>query len=56
VARQAIRRFGLGTIAYPVATVLGLLWPPLVLVAMAGLTIYYMAEHTPILPTTTGGS
>ncbi len=53
VARRAIRRFGLGTIAYPVATVLGLLWPPLILVAMAVLTMYYMAEHTPILPTTT---
>lgn len=50
-ASRAIRRFGLGTIAYPVATVLGLIWPPLVLVAMALLTIYYMGEHTPILPT-----
>ncbi len=53
VAKRAIRRFGLGTIAYPVATVLGLIWPPLVLVAMALLTVYYMREHTPILPTTT---
>ena len=51
VAKQAVRRFGFGTIAYPIATLLGLLWPPLVLVAMAGLTTYYMAEHTPILPT-----
>lgn len=53
VAKQAIRRFGLGTIAYPVATALGLIWPPLVLVAIAALTIYYMSERTPILPTAT---
>lgn len=56
VAKQAIRRFGLGTIAYPVTTALGLIWPPLVLVALSGLTIYYMSEHTPILPTTTAAS
>ena len=52
VAKQAIRRFGLGTIAYPIATGLGLIWPPLILVAMAVLTLYYMIEHTPILPST----
>ncbi len=52
VAKRAIRRFGLGTIAYPVATALGLIWPPLLLGAMAVLTMYYMSEHTPILPTT----
>ncbi len=52
VAKHAIRRFGLGTIAYPIATGLGLIWPPLILVAMAVLTLYYMIEHTPILPTT----
>ena len=28
VGRRAVRRFGLGTIAYPVATAAGLLWPP----------------------------
>jgi uncharacterized membrane protein len=53
VAKRAIRRFGLGTIAYPIATALGFIWPPLILVAMAVLTLYYMTEQTPILPTTT---
>jgi uncharacterized membrane protein len=53
VASRAIRRFGLGTIAYPAATALGLIWPPLILIAIAGLSIYYMVEHTPILPTRT---
>lgn len=52
VAKQAIRRFGLGTIAYPAAAALGLIWPPLVLIAMAALNIYHMSEHTPILATT----
>jgi uncharacterized membrane protein len=50
VGNRAIRRFGLGTIAYPVATALGLLWPPLMLVAIGVLAIYYMAEQTQILP------
>ncbi len=49
-ARQAVRRFGLGTIAYPVATLAGLAWPPLVLVAVGVLAIYYMLEQTQILP------
>jgi uncharacterized membrane protein len=50
VGNRAIRRFGLGTIAYPVATALGLLWPPLMLVAIGALAVYYMAEQTQILP------
>ncbi|HEV2886112.1 MAG TPA: TMEM175 family protein [Jatrophihabitans sp.] len=50
VGRRAVRRFGLGTIAYPVATVAGLLWPPLILIAIGLLALYYMAEQTPILP------
>ncbi len=50
VGNRAIQRFGLGTIAYPVATALGLIWPPLILVIMAGLSLYYMAEQTQILP------
>jgi uncharacterized membrane protein len=50
VGRAAVRRFGLGTIAYPAATVLGLLWPPLILVAMGAMAAYYMAEQTQILP------
>lgn len=52
VGNQAIRRFGLGTIAYPIATALGLLWPPLILITMGGLAAYYMAEQTQILPST----
>jgi hypothetical protein len=53
VGNKAIRRFGLGTIAYPVATVLGLLWPPLMLMAIGALAIYYMTEQTQLLPSTT---
>jgi hypothetical protein len=50
VAKRAVRRFGLGTIAYPVATAAGLLWPPLILIAIGVLAVYYMAEQTQILP------
>ena len=50
VGRRAIRRFGLGTVAYPAATLLGLIWPPLILIAMGALAGYYMTEHTQILP------
>ena len=50
VAKVAVRRFGLGTIAYPVATAAGLVWPPLTLIAIGLLGIYYMAEQTQILP------
>lgn len=53
VGRRAIRRFGLGSIAYPVATALGLLWPPLMLIAIGVLGIYYVTERTTILPTDT---
>lgn len=53
VGNKAILRFGLGTIAYPVATALGLLWPPLMLIAIGALAIYYMTEQTQILPSTT---
>jgi uncharacterized membrane protein len=51
VARRAVRRFGLGTVAYPAATGLGLLWPPAILIAIGALAVYYMAEQTQILPT-----
>ena len=50
VAKRAVQRFGLGTIAYQTATVAGLLWPPLILIAMGVLAVYYMAEQTQILP------
>ena len=45
--RRAIRQFGLGTLAYPAATIAGLIWPPLMLLALSGLAIYY-AARTPI--------
>jgi TMEM175 potassium channel family protein len=51
VAKRAVRRFGLGTVAYPAVTVAGLVWPPLVLIAIGVLAVYYMAERTQILPT-----
>ena len=48
--RRAVRRFGLGTVAYPVATAGGLLWPPLTLIAIGGLAVYYTLEQTQLLP------
>jgi hypothetical protein len=37
---STVGRFGPGAIAYPAATLLGLLWPPLILVGMAGVAAY----------------
>lgn len=54
VAKRAVRRFGLGTIAYQLATAAGLFWPPLILIAIAVLAVYYMAEQTQILPNADG--
>jgi uncharacterized membrane protein len=54
VARRAVRRFGLGTVAYPVATIAGLVWPPLILIAIGGLTSYYALEQTQMLPAADG--
>jgi hypothetical protein len=48
--KRAVRRFGLGTIAYQVAAAAGLFWPPLILIAIGLLAVYYMAEQTQILP------
>jgi uncharacterized membrane protein len=48
--RRAIRRFGLGTLAYPAATIAGLVWPPLMLIALTVLAIYYAIERTPHNP------
>ena len=47
---RAIRRFGLGTLAYPAATIAGLIWPPLMLLALTILAIYYAIERTPNNP------
>jgi len=50
VGARAVRRFGLGSIAYPIATGAGLIWPPLILITMGALAAYYMAEQIQILP------
>jgi uncharacterized membrane protein len=50
VGRKAVLRFGVGSLAYPVATGIGLLWPEVMLLAYLALAAYYMFEHTPILP------
>ena len=48
--RVALWRFGIGTVAYPISTGLGLAWPPLMLITTGVLAIYYMFEQTQILP------
>ena len=48
VGKRAIRRFGLGTLAYPAATIAGLLWPPLILVAIGALALYYARQQATI--------
>jgi uncharacterized membrane protein len=50
VGQAAIRRFGLGSTAYPIATAIGLIWPPFVLVGMGAICLYYVVEQTAILP------
>ena len=49
LGKRALHRFGLGTLAYPAATIAGLIWPPLILVAIGALTLYYALQQ----PTTT---
>lgn len=51
--RKAVRRFGLGLYVYPVIVMIGLAAPIIMLILMAALTIFYIAEQTPILPLTT---
>ena len=51
-----MRRFGLGLYLYPVITAIGLASPIVMLILMAALTIFYIAEQTPILPSTTAES
>jgi uncharacterized membrane protein len=50
VGARAVRRFGLGSVLYPMAGLLGVVWPPLVLIMTGGLAGYYVFEHTAILP------
>jgi uncharacterized membrane protein len=49
--RDALRRFGLGTLLYPIATLVGLINAPVMLLLYAGLTLYYILDQTPLLPT-----
>jgi len=48
--RAALIRFGIGNIAYPVATGIGLLWPPSMLITTGSMAVYYMFEQTQLLP------
>jgi uncharacterized membrane protein len=48
--RRAVRRFGLGTLVYPVVMVVGLFSPTIMLLLYAALTMFYVLEQTPILP------
>jgi uncharacterized membrane protein len=48
--RRAVRRFGLGTLVYPVVTVVGLLSPTIMLLLYGALTMFYVLEQTPIMP------
>jgi uncharacterized membrane protein len=49
VGRQAVRRFGIGALIYPVAIALGLWSAPLMLLVMAVVTGYYMFEQSQIV-------
>jgi uncharacterized membrane protein len=48
--RKAIRRFGLGTLIYPLVVVIGLFSPTIMLLLYAVLTVFYVLEQTPIMP------
>lgn len=50
VGRRAVRRFAIGNVAYPIATLLGLVWPPLMLFAVGGITLYYAVDQFQVLP------
>jgi uncharacterized membrane protein len=47
--RRAVRRFGLGTLVYPLVVVVGLVSAPLMLLLYAVLAGFYVVEQTPIL-------
>ncbi len=50
--RKAVRRFGVGSILYPLIMIVGLLSPVAMLILYSALTAFYIAEQTPILPET----
>ncbi|HEX4726908.1 MAG TPA: TMEM175 family protein [Jatrophihabitans sp.] len=45
--RRAVRRFGVGSVLYPIVTAVGLLSPVLMLLLYAGMTAFYILEQTP---------
>jgi uncharacterized membrane protein len=45
--RRAVRRFGVGSVLYPLVTAVGLLSPQLMLLLYAGMTGFYILEQTP---------
>ncbi|HET7660503.1 MAG TPA: TMEM175 family protein [Oryzihumus sp.] len=47
--RRAVRRFGLGTLVYPLVVLVGLVSAPLMLLLYAVLAGFYVVEQTPIL-------
>lgn len=48
-ANRAVLRFGVGTLVYPVVTLVGIVSAPTMLLLYAALTAYYAFEQTPIL-------
>ena len=59
--RRAVNRFGIGTFIYPLVVVVGLFSPVTMLALYAALTLFYVLEQTPILPSSpevdaTGGT
>jgi uncharacterized membrane protein len=48
--RMGVLRFGVGTVIYPVATVIGLFSPIAMLIFYGLLSAFYILEQTPILP------
>ena len=47
--RRAVRRFGLGTLVYPVIVAVGMVSAPVMLLLYAALTGFYVTEQTPSL-------
>src|SRR6478752_1879633 len=47
--RRAVRRFGLGTLVYPLVVLVGLVSAPVMLLLYAVLTGFYVIEQTPIM-------
>jgi uncharacterized membrane protein len=47
--RVALRRFGVGTVLYPIVTAIGLLSPGLMLFFYGLVSAFYMADQTPVL-------